>query len=48
VFREKLDFAVLDPENVLLEVDACLVGFQHVQAEQEVDLAALADKNFNK
>lgn len=33
VLGEEVDFAALYTEDVLLEVDTCLVGFEHVQAE---------------
>jgi hypothetical protein len=41
VFGEELDFPTLDPEAVFLEVDACLVCFEHVQTEEKVDGASL-------
>ena len=48
VLREELDFAALYPEDVLFEVDAGLVGFQHVQAEEEIDVAALGGMLFQQ
>ena len=42
MFCEETDFATLDTEDVLLEIDACLVRFQHVEAEEEVDVSALS------
>lgn len=41
MFGEELDLAALDAEAVLLEVDAGLVGSEHVEAEEQVDVAAL-------
>lgn len=43
-FTEKLDLvAVAEDELVLAQVDAGLVAFQHVEAEQQVDVLALHD-----
>jgi hypothetical protein len=44
MFREELDLAILDSKDVLLQIDACLVSFQHIQAEQEVNVPALSDR----
>ena len=44
MFRQEADLAALDPEHVLLEVDARLVGLEHVEPEEEVDVAALHDR----
>jgi hypothetical protein len=41
VLGKKGDFSASYPENILLKIDAGLVGFEHVQAEEQVDIAAL-------
>ena len=41
VFGEEVDFAALYPQDVLLQVDTGLVGLEHVETEQEVDVTAL-------
>jgi hypothetical protein len=33
VFGQEADLAALNPQDVFGEVDACLVGFEHVQAK---------------
>ena len=43
MFRQKADFASLESENILLEVDASLVGFQYVEPEEEVFVVSLRD-----
>jgi hypothetical protein len=41
VLREELNLTILYPQNVLLEIDACLVSFEHVESEEEIDVASL-------
>ena len=41
MFGEELNLTILYSQNVLLEIDASLVGFEHVQPKQEVDITSL-------
>lgn len=41
VLSKELDLATLDDECILCEIDARLVSLEHVEAEEQVDVASL-------
>jgi len=41
VFSQESDLPTLDTKTVLLEVDAGLMSFQHVETEEKVDVRTL-------
>jgi hypothetical protein len=42
VLRQEFDFPIPDTKTVLLKIDTRLIRFEHVQSEEEVDIAALS------
>lgn len=44
MFRQETDLAALYPQDVFGEIDACLMGFKHVQTQEEIDITALWDQ----
>lgn len=41
MFRKELNFSSLDAQNVFGEIDTSLMGLEHVQPQEEIDITAL-------
>lgn len=41
MFRKELNFSSLDAQNVFGEIDTSLMGLEHVQPQEKIDITAL-------
>ena len=48
VLCEERDFPALDPETVLFQIDASLMSFEHVETEEEIDIASLEHRKSDR